>query len=121
VLPDIGLGLKRWVAIWLFQSRPIVEQIVADPKKILITTESRETFVLRTSTKGRALGHCARCGQEVEMLSIDQAVSASGIKTSDVIMKINREEIHGIETESGHILICAKSLPHRRAQKGDGE
>jgi hypothetical protein len=55
------------------------------------------------------------------MLSIDQAVSASGIKTSDVIMKINREEIHGIETESGHILICAKSLPHRSAQKGDGE
>ena len=105
----------------MFRSRPIVEQIVADPKKILITTESRETFVLRTSTKGRAFGHCARCGREVEMLSIDQAVSASGIKTSDVIGKVNREEIHGIETESGHILICAESLTDRHAQKGDGK
>ena len=44
------------------------------------------------------------------MLSVDQAVDASGIKTSDLVHKIERKEIHGVETESGHIVICSESL-----------
>jgi hypothetical protein len=83
---------------------------VTKAKKILITTESRERFILRIRNNGRAIGHCGRCEKEVEMLTIDQAVSASGIKTSKLIQLIDSGEFHGIDTASGHLLICAPSL-----------
>jgi len=53
-------------------------------------------------------------------LSLDLAVSASGIKTSELVRKIERKEIHAIETGSGHILICSESLREEDGRKGDG-
>jgi hypothetical protein len=94
---------------------------VANAKKIVIRTESHETFILRTSTKGRAFGRCGQCDREVELLSIDQAVSSSGLKTKELLRKIDEKEIHGLETESGHIFICSESLRDGRGQKGDGK
>jgi len=88
---------------------------VSNVKKIVIRTESRETFILQTNSKGRAFGHCRECDRQVELLSLDLAVSASGIKTSELVRKIDRKEIHATETGSGHILICSESL-----REGDG-
>ena len=87
-------------------------------KKILITTESFETFALHITRKGQAVGHCTQCGREVELLSIDQAVTASGIRTSALIRKIDADEIHGIETEAGHLLVCAASIAANASPKG---
>jgi hypothetical protein len=87
-------------------------------KKILITTESFETFALHIDRKGQAVGHCAQCGRDVEVLSIDQAVMAGGIRTSSLIRKIDAGEIHGIETEAGHLLVCAESLVENASAKG---
>jgi hypothetical protein len=94
----------------LFRSKPILGQKVNNSKKILITTESFETFALHITRKGQAVGHCTQCGCEVEVLSIDQAVTASGIRASALIRKIDAGEIHGIETEAGHLLVCAASI-----------
>ena len=88
---------------------------MSNVKKIVIRTESQETFILQTNSRGRAFGRCRQCDREVELLSLDLAVSASGIKTSELVRKIDRKEIHAIETESGHILICSESL-----REGDG-
>ena len=54
------------------------------------------------------------------MLSVDQAVSASGIGTSELIGRITANDIHGIETESGHMLVCGASLPAKHDRTGDG-
>ena len=91
---------------------------MAKAKKILITTESFETFVLQMDRKGQAFGHCIRCGREVELLSIDQAVTASGIRTSGLIRRIEANEIHGIETEAGHLLVCAESIVANSSTEG---
>jgi hypothetical protein len=53
----------------------------------------------------------------VEILGIDGAVSASGVKTSELLRKIDTNEIHGIETDSGHILICSESLVKNTVEK----
>lgn len=90
-------------------------------KRILITTESFETFVLRVNRRGRAFGHCIQCDREVEVLSIDQAVTMSGIRTSDLMRRIEAKEIHGVETESGHILICSETLAENGGRKGGGK
>jgi len=90
---------------------------MAKAKKILITTESFETFVLQIDRRGKAFGHCIRCGRDIELLSMDQAVTASGIRTRELIRLIEANEIHGIETEAGHLLVCAESI----AAKGSAE
>jgi len=92
---------------------------VAIAKKILITTESLETFVLQINRKGRAFGHCVHCDREIEVLSIDQAVTVCGLSTLELIQKVKTNEIHGIETDSGHILVCRESLPERVVRKGE--
>jgi hypothetical protein len=55
------------------------------------------------------------------MLSVDQAVSATGVKTSELVRRIESNEIHGIETGSGHLLICARSLAIDIEVKGVGK
>ena len=79
-------------------------------KKILITTESHEIFVLRTDRRDRAYGHCRECDREVEIVTLDQAISISGIRTRDLVRMAEISEIHAIETETGHLLVCKDSL-----------
>ncbi len=83
------------------------------PKKILITTDSREIFILRAKGKSEIRGFCADCGRETEMLSLDEAVSFSGIRTLEICRQISEGgggKIHFLETASGHLLVCRDSL-----------
>jgi hypothetical protein len=79
-------------------------------KKILITTESHEVFILRTSGRLRAVGNCPSCGREVGMLTLDQAVSESGLRTSELVQMAEEGTIHTIETQSGHLIFCLGSI-----------
>jgi hypothetical protein len=42
-----------------------------------------------------------------------------GLSTLELIQKVKTNEIHGIETDSGHILVCRESLPERVVRKGE--
>jgi hypothetical protein len=89
-------------------------------KKILITTESHEIFVLRTGERARAYGQCFDCECEVEILTLDRAVTHSGIRTGELIRMAERNKVHSIETSMGHLLICKKSLDgHCRERRED--
>jgi len=79
-------------------------------KKILITTESHEIFILRTYSQKRAFGLCRSCDREVEMLTLDQAVWQSGLRTNVLVQMAESGAIHTIETRSGHLIICAASI-----------
>ena len=78
-------------------------------KKILISTESREIFVLRTGKNVIARQFCASCMRDCEMLTIDQAVSVSGIGTKEIIRLANGS-LHAIETDTKHLMICFASI-----------
>jgi hypothetical protein len=88
-------------------------------KKISITTESHEVFVMKFGSNDRAYGFCSECGQEVQVVNIDQAVTVTKLKTADLIRRIDANEFHGIETVSGHLLVCGKSLRQRQITLGD--
>ena len=79
-------------------------------KKILITTETHEQFVLRVAGGKRAFGSCRECGGEVEMLTVDQAVSTSGVRTLGLIALAETGKLHTMETSSGHLLFCRNSI-----------
>ncbi|HEY2866598.1 MAG TPA: hypothetical protein VGJ02_05860 [Pyrinomonadaceae bacterium] len=78
-------------------------------KKILITTESHEVFTLHINAKNGAIGFCDKCEDKVEILSLEQAVLQTGIHTRDIVRLVDSQQIHAIETNSGHYLICSVS------------
>ncbi len=86
-------------------------------KKILITTESREIFIMRTNGKSTVRGSCSGCQAEVEMLRLDEAVSLSGQNMRELICRVDSGLVHSIETASGHWLICGQSLGESLKEK----
>ena len=82
---------------------------MTNAKKILITTESHETYTLHINSKNGAVGHCGRCDAQVEIVSLEQAVSLTGIHTRDIVRLVDSRQIHAIETNTGHYLICSES------------
>jgi hypothetical protein len=79
-------------------------------KKYLITTESCEVFIVRRNRRDTARGFCPECEKESEMLTLDEITSQTGRRTRELFQLIENNEIHSIETESGHLLICRDSL-----------
>ena len=101
---------KRSVASRLFPSGLILTQRMTNLKKILITTETREVFIVRLNGGSRIRGFCPRCEQEAPLLTLDEAVSFSALFTRELIRRIEQGVVHAIETASGHLLICRNSL-----------
>jgi hypothetical protein len=79
-------------------------------KKILITTESHEVFTVRLHGGSNIRGFCPLCAEEAVFLTLDEAVSFSARSTREIIRQIERDAVHSIETASGHLLVCRRSL-----------
>jgi hypothetical protein len=79
-------------------------------KQILITTESHEVLVVRRERERVTGAFCLECCELVEMLSFDTAISHSGIGGRQLMMRLETGDVHSIEAESGHLLICRRSI-----------
>ncbi|HUR99036.1 MAG TPA: hypothetical protein VMZ26_13300 [Pyrinomonadaceae bacterium] len=79
-------------------------------KKISITTESRETFIVRRIGEFGVRGFCESCAGDGEMLTLDAAAVVVGRPTRELIREIDAGIVHSIETVSGRLLVCAASL-----------
>ena len=80
----------------------------------MITTESREVFIVRANTENNIRGFCFQCEGETEILTLDESVSLSGIATRDILRRGETGEIHFLETVNGHLLVCRNSLAGRQ-------
>jgi uncharacterized protein YlaI len=94
----------------LFSLKPIVKQMTAKSKKFSITTENHEIFILRRNRNKTIRGFCPDCQKEVEMLTLDEATTKTGKRTRELFELIENNSLHSIETGTGHLLICLKSL-----------
>lgn len=76
------------------------------------TTVQRETFervrVLRRGVNSRQF--CAQCVADADFLTLDQAVSLTKIGMREMLQRIETQELHALETMSGHLLVCQNSL-----------
>ncbi len=89
---------------------------MAAKKKILITTTSHEIFVVRRRKEQTIRGFCPECQKEVEMRTLDEATSKTGISTRELFRLIENNLLHSIETTSGHLLICRSSLEKQESK-----
>lgn len=101
----------------LFPSRLIVNQKMAIAKRILIETESREVFTIRVNSNSEIRGFCESCATDVEMLTVDEAVTLSGLGTLDLLENIRMRNVHFRDTASGHVLVCKESLERRHLKE----
>jgi len=79
-------------------------------KKILITTERREVFIVRRPEECPVVAFCSACGESVTFLSFDLAITESNIGGHELMLRSQRGEVHSIETDTGHLLICRRSI-----------
>ena len=83
---------------------------MADTKRrIEITVEKRRLVVMK---QGRAsvFEWCADCGDQVAMLTPDQAATIANVSSRTIYQRVEAGEMHYLETAEGHLFVCANSL-----------
>ncbi len=90
--------------------KPIVKEMAAKTKKYLITKETKDVFIFRTSGFNRSSSLCTECQTETDKINLDAAVSLTGLRASELFQLIEAEKVHSLETAEGYLLLCAKSL-----------
>jgi hypothetical protein len=83
---------------------------MVNAKKILIETESLETYTLRVSGRETVRLYCEQCDSVEEMLDVNTAADISGAAAREILTRVEMREVHAPETSSGHLLICRASL-----------
>ena len=79
-------------------------------KKILIETESHETFRLHAFGPEAVRAYCRQCERVEEMLDLNSAADISGTTARELIRLVESGLLHSPEDTSGHLLICRGSL-----------
>ena len=87
-------------------------------KKVRRTTLTIQTERLVVMSPSRCLfGLCAACGDEVRLLTVDQASLWARVNSSQIYRLAGAGELHFIETIECGPLVCFKSLNDARWKK----
>ena len=89
---------------------PIVNEMSSNSKKYLITTETKDIFIVRQGSSKCVRWFCDECQMETDMLNLDVAVEVTKIHSMQILKKIQAGKIHSVETANGYLLLCANSL-----------
>ena len=79
-------------------------------KQIVITAEKSETYVIRQQPKSTVHVWCHGCDQEIECLTVEQAVTLTGLSARRLFRMVETEGIHFSETGDGQLLVCPNSI-----------
>ena len=93
---------------------------MANAKKILITTESHETFVVRRVGRGAINIFCDICETETSMLTLYQAASIALRMKWNLMSLLEAGTVHSVETSDGQLLICLGAPVETRSSTKNG-
>jgi len=74
-----------------------------------IKIETHEIKLIRFSKK-RASRFCAKCGRDVPVLAIENAIDVMGLALPELIRLVQSENVHLIDASDSSILICGNGL-----------
>jgi hypothetical protein len=77
-------------------------------KTTIVTFESHERITIHRHER-RFIAWCEWCGEEVLMVTPDEAASLSHSDTRTIFRAVEAGEIHFIENGSGALLVCSQS------------
>ena len=84
-------------------------------RRIEITVEKHRLIVL-SRRKHSAAAWCDACGEQVQMVTPDEAAQLCNVSTRTIYRRIETEAVHFMETEEGFSLICLQSIEINRAR-----
>lgn len=78
----------------------------------------RETSEIRILHRPKFAGrmYCTECGEPVRWVLPDEAMALIGSSLRDVFRRVESRDLHFVESDTGFLLICAKSLNGASAQ-----
>jgi len=90
----------------------------AKTRRTEIRIETHEIKVVRFS-KGRSRRFCGKCGKDVPVLVIENAVDVMDLAIPELIRLVHIENVHLVDVSDSSVLICGSSLdgPRRIQQK----
>lgn len=77
--------------------------------KTEIIVETHRILTIKGGSRYR-FGWCEACGGQVRMTTADEAAMLASVATRVIYQLIEARELHFVETSSGMVLICLKSL-----------
>ena len=77
--------------------------------KTEIIVETHRVFTIRNYRRNQ-LAWCAACGDQMPMVTADEAALLCQVSARAIYLKIEARELHCKETPDGRLLICANSL-----------
>lgn len=79
-------------------------------RKKVITIETIQRTVIHQTSNNPLIIWCEFCQAKVEMTTPEVAANIQGIKVREIYRRIEKGELHFIETETGRVFICENSL-----------
>jgi tRNA A22 N-methylase len=76
----------------------------------VITAEKTETYTVRQEPPQSFRTYCQECDREITCLTLNQAVTVTGLGARAIFRLVEAGELHGHETEEGHLLLCPNSV-----------
>jgi hypothetical protein len=77
----------------------------------------RTSRLLSVRRRGQAVeGFCARCGETVRMMLIEDAAAFSGFTARQLFRRVEAGRLHFIEATGSRVLICLNSLRSARSE-----
>ena len=77
-------------------------------RRMRITIETERLLVI---SRGKSLySLCSACGDEVRMVTIDQAAAIARLSSREIYREIEAGQLHFVETTDASILVCYNSL-----------
>ena len=77
-------------------------------RRMRITIQTERLLVMSSSKSLHS--PCAACGEEVRMVTIDQAAILARVSSRDIYREVEAGMLHFMETIEGSLLICFNSL-----------
>jgi hypothetical protein len=83
---------------------------MTNAKKILITTESHELFIVRRRSSAVPQHICPICSAKGCGLTLDDAAALAGLSALELVRSIETSAVKAFEVACGPLLICQQSL-----------
>jgi excisionase family DNA binding protein len=80
-----------------------------------ITVETRQMVIRRRTN--HAPVWCTECSSPVQLITPEEAAVLAGVSTRTIYRRVERGQLHFVETDSGRLLICPNSLPTSMSAK----
>jgi len=83
---------------------------LAKRKTTVITSETHEVLIVRSSAARATRMWCPVCAEELEMLKPDEAAVVADVNTRTIYAWIEAGRIHHAELPGGEVMICPCQL-----------